>query len=88
MYSQFGWHHLSSLAHDLEEVQYDLYLLLSPDIEWEEDPLRENQEDREALFLIYLEQLKIEKKPFVIIKGKKDERFRTALKAIEEISKK
>ncbi len=76
------------IDHAWKKHQYDLYLLLSPDIEWKEDPLRENQNDREALFSIYLEQLKIEKKPFVIIKGKKDERFITALKAIEEISKK
>jgi len=74
------------IDHAWKKHRYDLYLLLSPDIEWKKDPLRENQEDREALFLIYLEQLKNEKKPFVIIKGEKDERFRSALKAIEEIS--
>ena len=65
---------------------YDLYLLLSPDIEWKEDPLRENKEGREVLFQIYLEQLKLENKPFAIIKGEQEERFSRALKAIEEIS--
>ena len=64
---------------------YDLYLLLSPDVEWKNDPLRENKENREDLFLIYLEQLKLEKKPFVIIKGEKDKRFDLALKALEAL---
>ena len=64
---------------------YDLYLLLSPDVEWKNDPLRENKENREDLFLIYLEQLKLEKKPFVIIKGEKDKRFDLALKALEPL---
>jgi NadR type nicotinamide-nucleotide adenylyltransferase len=36
-----------------KEKQADLYLLLKPDVPWFPDPLRENPNDREALFLEY-----------------------------------
>lgn len=35
----------------------DLYLLCRPDIPWEPDPLRENPDDREDLFVLYQQKL-------------------------------
>jgi len=61
---------------------YDFHLLLYPDLEWEYDPLRENKDDRLALFSLYRSKLQSSKRPFVIIKGSEKERVNSAIKAI------
>lgn len=38
-----------------KDSYYDLVLLCKPNIPWEEDPLRENQYNRDQLFDLYLE---------------------------------
>jgi nicotinamide riboside kinase len=63
-----------------EEDHHDLYFLCRPDFEWEEDPLRENPNDRERLFEIYLNQLTFHAKPFVILDGAISTRKSTLLK--------
>ena len=62
---------------------YDLHLLLYPDLAWEYDPLRENKDDRLALFSLYRSKLQSSKRPFVIIKGSEHERLNSAIEAIE-----
>ncbi len=69
------------------EQQFDHYFLCRPDIPWEEDPLREHPEQREALFEIYLKELKTRKLPFTIIEGNMQQRLRNCLFKIEEIQK-
>lgn len=64
---------------------YDLHMLVSPDIEWEYDPLRESKDDRVFLFQLYKEKLIELGFPFVIIHGEKNERMRIAIKAIESL---
>jgi NadR type nicotinamide-nucleotide adenylyltransferase len=71
----------------LLEQQFDHYFLCRPDIPWEEDPLRENPEQREELFEIYLKELKTRKLPFTIIEGNMQQRLRNCLFKIEEIQK-
>lgn len=71
----------------LKFQHYDLHLLVYPDIEWEEDPLRVNRNDRMDLFTIYLEQLKLHNKTFAVIKGDQKERNRSAIKAIQSLRK-
>ena len=66
----------------LSSFPADLYLLLSPDIPWEDDPLRENPNNREELFALYkmeIEQLKI---PYFIISGDKKNRLDSAISII------
>lgn len=63
---------------------YDFHLLLYPDLEWEYDPLRENKDDRLALFSHYITELESTKNPFVVIKGNEEERLKNAIKAIED----
>ena len=50
------------------------YFLCSPDIPWEEDPLRENPHDRERLFDCYKNLLEEWRLPFSVLKGSLDQR--------------
>lgn len=59
---------------------YNHYLLCSPDIPWEVDPLRENPKDRHRIFKIYLNEL--QNKPFTIISGTKLSRIKQSQKII------
>jgi HTH-type transcriptional regulator, transcriptional repressor of NAD biosynthesis genes len=61
-----------------------IHFLCSPEgIEWEDDPLRENPNDRDRLFKIYETELKFNEKKYEILRGDKNERFEQAIKAIE-----
>lgn len=59
------------------------YLLCSPDIPWEYDPLRENPNDRHRLFKWYEKELKFLSLPYQIISGDKDERTSKSLDFIK-----
>lgn len=45
------------------------YLLMSPDLPWEPDPLREHPTQRQELFELYLKRLRKMEVPFAIIEG-------------------
>ena len=64
-----------------------LYLLCYPDLAWEADPLRENQNDRFRLFEIYLEDLKKRKHTFRIIRGTGEARLKNAINALKDYKK-
>lgn len=66
---------------------YDLYLFVKPDIEWVADPLRENKNDRDKLFLMYKAKLEEYNRPYVIIDGNKIERLEKAINSINSIVK-
>lgn len=63
---------------------YDLFLLCDIDLPWEFDPQRENANERSELFDLYLDALKSENFPFVIISGLGSARTQNA---IDEIRK-
>ena len=63
--------------------QVDLYLLCKPDIEWESDPLRESELDREKIFNIYEEKLKSMKIPYQIVSGEGDARLDLAIEYVQ-----
>lgn len=65
-----------------EERHYDLWLLCTPDMPWEPDPLRENPHDRDRLFTVYERTLRDLKKPFVVLRGPHAERMTAAIRAI------
>ncbi|MBL7981124.1 MAG: ATP-binding protein [Flavobacteriales bacterium] len=65
-----------------EHRHYDHWLLCTPDIPWEPDPLRENPHDRDRLFDVYHTMLTHLAKPFTLITGSPDERLRTAVAAV------
>jgi nicotinamide riboside kinase len=60
------------------------YLLCKPDLPWEADPLRENPEDRERLWQIYLEDLTARQAAFSIVEGEGQQRLDSALQAIKQ----
>ena len=65
-----------------EEQEYDLYLLCSPDIPWQDDPLREHPHLRQELFEMYVKELEIKQRNFIVIKGNQYERFIQARDAV------
>lgn len=69
----------------IEHQTFTHYLLCKPDIPWEDDPLRENQFDRDALFELYLEELSKRKFPFTIIEGDNIKREAKATDIIDHL---
>lgn len=61
-----------------------LYLLCTPDLPWQPDPLRENPTDRESLFQAHREILGAETMPFRIVTGQGPERLRLAQAILEK----
>lgn len=63
---------------------YALHLLLKPDIQYSEDPLRENPslKEREEIFNLYHQKLIDSKSRFEIISGEGNERLNNAIKAL------
>lgn len=57
----------------LRDQAADLYLLCRPDIPWIADPLRENPDDRDDLFLLYQQKIEALGLPFAIIEGISEE---------------
>jgi NadR type nicotinamide-nucleotide adenylyltransferase len=72
----------------IAKQSYDAYLLLSPDIPWSDDPLREHpdEKDRNYFFNIYKEIVESSKLPFVIIKGNENERLKAAIEFVQKLS--
>lgn len=63
---------------------YAMHLLLEPDLDYENDPLRENPsiEDRRQLFENYRQELKKSEANFALVKGHGEERLENALKIL------
>ena len=64
--------------------KYDLVLLMSPDLLWIEDPLREHPEKREELFEMYKSNLVSGNFIFEIISGPGKIRLKNALSALRK----
>lgn len=62
-----------------------LYLLCSPDIPWQPDPLREHPGEREVLFGMYEKLLHDIKARHVVVSGSPERRLQIALAAVEEV---
>lgn len=66
----------------VESHLYDFYLLCKPDLKWEFDPLREDENKRGELFEIYLKELEDRKLPFEVISG--TDRLELAVKILND----
>jgi nicotinamide riboside kinase len=87
IWSEFKFKSCSETILNLQNQQkFDHYFLCFPDIPWEEDPLRENPNDREILFDIYLNELKKNNLPFTVIAGNLETRLKTCEAVIERLS--
>lgn len=72
------------ILNELENRIYELYFLCTPDVPWQPDPIRENPNDRDQLFIRYEEELLFYKKNYIIIKGTEQQRLQNALNVIKE----
>lgn len=64
---------------------YALYLLTYIDIPWEKDDLRDKPEERERMFLYFMETLKKYDRNFITLKGDKKTRLAQAIEAIDNL---
>jgi NadR type nicotinamide-nucleotide adenylyltransferase len=71
------------ISENLIANKYDLYLLTSPDLPWEEDPLRENPHRREFLFDWYERELKSINANYAVISGQGEARLQNCIEVIE-----
>ncbi|KQC30916.1 AAA family ATPase [Flagellimonas eckloniae] len=67
---------------------YDLYFLTYIDTPWEADDLRDKPNEREQMFEYFQNTLEKYNRNFVILKGDKRTRLKTAVKHIDKLLKK
>jgi NadR type nicotinamide-nucleotide adenylyltransferase len=73
------------IIQELNKQAFDLYILTYFDIPYEEDPLRENPEDRAYFFEIYLDLLTTNEMPFIVAKGSREARLKMAMNRIDAL---
>lgn len=66
---------------------YDLYLLTYIDTPWEADDLRDRPEQRKEMFYAFENALKKYQRPYILLKGNKQTRLKSAIKAIDDLIK-
>lgn len=69
----------------VQQHQYDFYLVLDIDIPWEEDPLRENPEQRAELLELYLAKCRKYNFPHALISGTGSARLQNAHRAVRHL---
>lgn len=86
IWSEYKYDAASPLIHSLvSENWFDLHVLCAPDFPWEEDELRENPEDRDKLFQLYVEALEKYRKPYIIVEGSMEKRLKKTVTAIDQL---
>lgn len=71
------------IERNIETNPQRLYLLTATDIDWQFDPLRESEHDRDRLFNVYIEELVRLKCNFSIVRGLGMDRVLEAMKPID-----
>ena len=69
---------------ELHKHPYDLYLLLSIDLPWEDDPLRDFPNMREHFMHVWHKELQELNANYIVISGTGKERYDSAVKAIDD----
>lgn len=67
------------------ENTYDLYFLTNIDTPWEADDLRDRPELRQEMFDAFENTLKKYNRPYILLKGDKETRLKTAIEAIDKL---
>jgi len=89
VWSLYKYGKVSPLITELvKENIFDLHILCTPDIPWEEDPLRENPTTRDLLFEHYKKSLKKYHKNFILVSGAHNTRLKESIESIELLLKK
>ena len=73
------------LTDHLREYPMDFYLLCTPDLPWEPDPLRENGDKREYFFDWYKRELDDLQVPYGIVSGAGEARVQSAVQQIKQL---
>lgn len=76
----------SEIKKATEENHYHHYFLTYIDVPWEADKLRDRPNDRLKMFTIFEAELRKRQLPYTILKGSVEQRMKTALKTIENLS--
>ena len=88
IWSEYKYGAASPLIHRLvSENWFRLHVLCAPDIPWESDKLRENPDDRDALFVRYVETLEKLKKPYIIVEGTQEKRVKKVQATIRDLER-
>lgn len=69
----------------LKTQPVDFYLLCNIDLPWEEDPLRENPNERQQLFDLYQQRLDSLGFPYHVVSGSGQQRFTNALNILNDL---
>jgi NadR type nicotinamide-nucleotide adenylyltransferase len=89
IWSKYKYGNVSDLINEFVKKNiFDLHILCSPDIPWEEDTQRENPNDRDELFELYKASLEIHDKHFIVVSGSHKKRLKESLKNIVVLQKK
>lgn len=67
------------------ENQYDLYFLTYIDVPWEQDDLRDRPDKRREMFEYFKAALDTNNRRYVLLKGNRDERRKTAIAEIDKL---
>ena len=67
------------------ENTYDLYFLTYIDTPWISDDIRDRPDERETMFNAFENELIAAKRPYILLKGSKEERFNIAVEAIDKL---
>jgi nicotinamide riboside kinase len=67
------------------ENTYDMYFLTYIDTVWESDDLRDKPTERQDMFDVFEKALIKYNRPYVVLKGDKKSRLKTAIKAIDKL---
>ena len=73
------------ITKEIKNRPYDIHLLTDIDLPWQDDPLRENPNNRKELFELYVSELKQQEVPLEIVSGLGDERVKNAIAIIEKL---
>lgn len=88
IWSEYRYNYCSEyILEKYNNQDFDHYFLCKPDIPWEEDPLRENPNNREELFELYLNELKLSNRRFTILEGSIENRLKICKQVISSFFK-
>lgn len=73
------------ILQQLDMQHVDLYLLTFFDVPYEDDPLRENRDERPELFDIYENEIKASGVPYLVMQGDHTKRLKKATQAINNL---
>ncbi|MFT6965005.1 MAG: NadR type nicotinamide-nucleotide adenylyltransferase [Marivirga sp.] len=71
------------LKEQLSKTTYDYYFICSPDLPWQDDPVRENPHIREMLYERYIQEVEQNGIPYTIING--NDRVEKAISVLEAL---